>query len=55
MSLRCPLDGHLRKIVESDRYAVVYHCGWCGEYTRDDYDPTPANDLQRAYDPRSPA
>jgi len=45
----CPLDGNLRKVVERDRYSVSYHCGWCGTWSREEYEPTAAGDLQREW------
>jgi hypothetical protein len=51
----CQLDGSLQVVIDQDRYGQTLRCPFCRQVTRDDYDPTPANDLQRAYDPRSPA
>lgn len=48
----CPFDGNLRTVVDRDRHGVTWRCGWCGQYSREEFDPTPTNDLQRAYEPR---
>jgi hypothetical protein len=46
----CPLDGNLRSVVDRDRYGVTWKCAWCGEHSREEFDPTPANDVQRSFD-----
>jgi len=45
----CPLDGNLRRVVERDRLGVLWRCGWCGQHSREDYEPTSRNDLQREW------
>lgn len=45
----CELDGSLRVIVDRDRYGVTWRCPFCKAMTREEFDPTPTNDLQREY------
>ena len=45
----CELDGSLRVIVDHDRYGVTWRCPFCKTLTREEFDPTPTNDLQREY------
>jgi hypothetical protein len=47
---RCPLDGNLRRVVDRDRFGVTWRCGWCGEHSREEFEPTPANDLNREWE-----
>lgn len=46
----CPLDGSVRTEVESDRYSITWKCPWCGQFSREEFDPSPANDVQRSFD-----
>lgn len=50
MTLRCELDGNTRQVVDEDSLGRTLHCGWCGQYERQDYEPTTQNLLQREYD-----
>lgn len=47
---RCPLDGGLRRIVERDRLGILWRCGWCGQHSREEFEPDPRNDIQRSFD-----
>jgi hypothetical protein len=46
----CPLDGSNRIVVESDRYSTIWKCPFCGQLSREEFEPDPANDVQRSFD-----
>lgn len=46
----CELDGSLQIVIDSDRYGTTWRCPFCRQVTRDDHDPTPANDAQREWE-----
>ena len=47
----CSLDGSVRVIVDRDRYGVTWRCPFCKGLSREEFEPTPANDLQREWSP----
>lgn len=46
----CELDGSVRFVVDRDRFGVTWRCPFCKQLSREEFDPSPANDVQRSFD-----
>lgn len=45
----CEFDGSVRFIVDRDRFGVTWKCPFCKQFSREEFEPTPTDDLQREW------
>lgn len=48
----CELDGSVRVVIDRDRFGVTWRCPFCKGISREEFDPTPTNDLNREWERR---